>query len=202
MAKNKLPLSFYHQPDVVGLAKKLLGKVLCTRINGQPLTSGLITETEAYRGYDDKASHASGRRRTDRTKTMFKNGGISYVYLCYGIHHLFNVVTNKADKADAVLIRGIKPLEGKETMLQRRNASDITPALTAGPGRLTQALGITTEYDAVDLTGSSIWIEDHGHSLTKEQITAAPRIGVDYAGEHADRLWRFYPTASPWISRK
>jgi DNA-3-methyladenine glycosylase len=201
MSSNKLPLSFYRQSDVIHLSKKLLGKVLCTQIQGA-FTSGLITETEAYRGYDDKASHASGGKRTQRTETMFKKGGISYVYLCYGIHHLFNVVTNTADKADAVLVRAIKPLEGTQTMLQRRNASEITPALTTGPGRLTEALGITTENDALSLTGSTIWVEDRGHNFSNKIITSKPRIGVDYAGEHAQRPWRFFPQESPWVSQK
>ncbi|MCW9707612.1 DNA-3-methyladenine glycosylase [Fodinibius salsisoli] len=201
MASNKLPLSFYQQSNVVQLSKKLIGKVLCTQINGK-LTSGLITETEAYRGYDDKASHASGGKRTQRTETMFKNGGISYVYLCYGIHHLFNVVTNTANKPDAVLIRAIKPLQGKETMLQRRNASANSPSLTAGPGRLSQALGITTANDALPLTGSTLWIEDRGDTFSDDMITAKPRIGVDYAGDHASRPWRFFIHDSAWVSHK
>lgn len=202
MTTNKLPLSFYQQPDVIEISQQLIGKVLCTKIGEQSITSGIITETEAYRGYDDKASHASGGKRTLRTETMYRTGGISYIYLCYGIHHLFNVVTNKADKADAVLIRAIKPLEGNEIMLQRRNASRMEPALTAGPGRLTQALGITTAFDTIDLTASTIWIEDRGHSFSKQEIKATPRIGVDYAGEHARRPWRFLIQDSSWVSQK
>lgn len=202
MGNHKLSLSFYRQPDVVELSQQLIGKVLCTKINGAGVTSGMITETEAYRGYNDKASHASGGKRTQRTETMFQAGGISYVYLCYGIHHLFNIVTNTANKADAVLVRAIKPLEGKEIMLQRRNASKVAPSITAGPGRLTQALGITTAFDAVDLTGSTIWIEDRGCSLSMQDITATSRIGVGYAAEHAHRPWRFFIQESSWISQK
>ena len=199
-ANSKLPLSFYRQPDVVALAQQLIGKVLCTRIDGFPLTSGLITETEAYCGRGDKASHAHDGRRTARTETMYQAGGVGYVYLCYGIHHLFNVVTNEADKADAVLIRAIKPLEGKETMLKRRNFEKLTPALTAGPGRLTQALGITTGFDATDLSGNTIWVTDEGDSFSTNKIVASPRIGVDYAEEDADLPWRFYISDSKWIS--
>lgn len=202
MLNNKLPLSFYQQSDVVALSKKLIGKVLCTRIGGEPVTSGIITETEAYRGYDDKASHAYNGRRTGRTETMFQAGGIGYVYLCYGIHHLFNVVTNQKDKADAVLVRAIKPLDGREVMRQRRNAREVSPSLTAGPGRLSQALNITTDYDGAILTGNTIWIEDRGLSPVESDIVASTRIGVDYAGEDARLPWRHYLRGSRWISSK
>lgn len=201
MTTNKLPLSFYQQSDVVELSRQLLGKVLCTKVGGRRITSGMITETEAYCGDNDKASHASGGKRTQRTETMFKAGGISYVYLCYGIHHLFNVVTNEAGKADAVLIRAVKPLDGKEIMLHRRNASKVIPSLTAGPGRLTQALGITTALDAVDLTASTVWMEDRGYVYSDQDIMTTPRIGVDYAGDHAQRPWRFLIQDSSWISQ-
>lgn len=202
MVNHKLPLPFYQQPDVVELSKKLVGKVLCTRIGEEPVTSGIITETEAYRGYDDKASHARDGRRTARTETMFQAGGIGYIYLCYGIHHLFNVVTNREGKADAVLIRAIEPLDGREVMRQRRDAADMNPSLTAGPGRLTQALDITTDYDGIDLTGNTIWIEDRGRSPADSEIVASTRIGVDYAGEDAQLLWRYYLRGSRWISSK
>lgn len=200
MAHTKLPLSFYRQTDVVALAQQLIGNVLCTRIDEAPLTSGIITETEAYCGHNDKASHAYGGRRTARTETMYQSGGIGYVYLCYGIHHLFNVVTNKADQADAVLIRAIKPVEGKERMLKRRKSEKVTPSLTAGPGRLTQALGITTHLDGIDLSGNTIWISDSEEALAKERIATSPRIGVDYAEEDANLPWRFYISNSKWVS--
>lgn len=201
MASSTLPHSFYRQPNVVTVAKQLVGKVLCTRLDGQ-LTSGIITETEAYCGRGDKACHASDGTRTDRTETMYQAGGIAYIYLCYGIHHLFNVVTNSKDKADAVLIRAVKPLEGQEAMLGRRHKKEVTPTLTAGPGRLTQALGITTDYDATDLSGTTIWIEDRGRNISQDNLVATPRIGVDYAGKDAERPWRFYPGNSKWVSRK
>lgn len=202
MDKHKLPPSFYCQDDVVDLARQLLGKVLCTHLDGKTLTSGIITETEAYCGRRDKACHANGGVRTDRTETMYRSGGVAYIYLCYGIHHLFNIVTNVEDKADAILIRAIKPVDGKEIMLERRNAQKVGPSLTAGPGRLTQALGITTTLDATDLTGDTIWIEDRGNSVSDGAITATKRVGVDYAGEDADLPWRFYPSDSRWVSQK
>lgn len=198
---SKLPLSFYQQDNVVNLAQKLVGKVLCTHFD-DTLTSGVITETEAYCGRGDKACHANNGTRTNRTETMYQAGGIAYVYLCYGIHHLFNVVTNAADKADAILVRAIQPLDGKECMLARRDSTDVRPSLTAGPGRLTQALGISTDYDGTNLTGNQIWIEDRNINLSGDALTATKRVGVDYAGEDAQLPWRFYPAESKWVSQK
>lgn len=202
MAGNKLSKSFYQQDDVVAIAKQLVGKVLCTKIHGETITSGLITETEAYCGRNDKACHANDGTRTERTEIMYHTGGVAYVYLCYGIHHLFNVVTNIQDRADAVLIRAIEPMDGQELMLERRTSQKINPALTAGPGRLTQALGITTDFDATDLTGDTIWIEDREFNFSEKNLVSTTRIGVDYAGEHALRPWRFYPKNNKWVSKK
>jgi DNA-3-methyladenine glycosylase len=199
MTYPKLPLSFYRQDNVLRISKELIGKVLCTHIN-YSFTAGIITETEAYSGTDDRASHAYGGRRTSRTETMYQQGGIAYVYLCYGIHHLFNVVTNKKGKADAVLIRAIKPVDGIQTMLSRRNFDTLKPALTAGPGRLTQALGITTEYDAQSLNKNVIWIENRNNTIKPDHISSGPRIGVDYAEEDAELPWRFFLSESPWVS--
>ncbi len=199
MSYPKIPLSFFRQGDVLRISRELIGKVLCTNIDNS-LAAGIITETEAYSGTDDRASHAYGGRRTNRTETMYQPGGIAYVYLCYGIHHLFNVVTNKKGKADAVLIRAIKPIEGIETMLERRNFDTLKPALTAGPGRLTQALGITTDYDAQSLNKNIIWIENRNKNIQPEQMKSGPRIGVDYAGEDAELPWRFFLSESPWVS--
>ncbi|SMO36437.1 DNA-3-methyladenine glycosylase [Fodinibius sediminis] len=202
MSAQKLSPSFYRRPDVVQISRELIGKVLCTRVDGRPLTSGIITETEAYCGRNDRASHAYNGRRTDRTETMFRTGGIAYVYLCYGIHHLFNVVTNHEGQADAVLIRAIKPLEGESVMQQRRNGRPVAPALTAGPGRLSQALHISKDDDGTDLTGDAIWIEDRGIQMAVSDINAACRIGVDYAGEDARLPWRHYVEGSRWVSTK
>lgn len=201
MPDNKLSSSFYQRSDVVSIARELIGKVLCTCID-DTLTSGVITETEAYCGRGDKACHASMGRRTDRTETMYQAGGIAYVYLCYGIHHLFNIVTNKEDKADAVLVRAVKPLDGKEKMLYRRGFEEVEPGLTAGPGRLSEALGITTDYDKTDLTGDTIWIENRGLSFSGDELVSATRIGVAYAEEDAKLPWRFYPERSKWVSQK
>jgi len=185
-----LPQSFYLREDVVQIGRDLLGKVLCTNFGGQ-VTTATITETEAYAGVDDKASHAFGNRRTKRTEPMFALGGIAYVYLCYGIHHLFNVVTNDAEVPHAVLIRAAMALEGLDAMLYRRSKAEEDDTLLAGPGSLAQALGIHTNHTGTSLTGTRIWIEDRKTKIKASQISAGPRVGVDYAGEDAARPYRF-----------
>lgn len=196
----KLPYSFYQQEDVISLAVQLLGKQLFTLIDGQ-LTGGTIVETEAYNGIIDKASHAYNGRFTPRTATMYEAGGVSYVYLCYGIHHLFNVVTNTKNNPHAVLIRGIEPTEGLSTMLERRNMQNLAPRITAGPGALAKALGIDKNLNAKDLLGHEIWIEDNGIHFKPEQIIASPRVGVDYAEDHALLPWRFYVKGNKYVSK-
>lgn len=196
----KLEKDFYLREDVVQISKELLGKYLFTKIDGK-LSAGIITETEAYAGITDKASHAYNNRRTNRTEIMFAEGGVSYVYLCYGIHHLFNVVTNYKDEPHAVLIRAIKPVEGLKTILERRRleASKINienvlngkKKIAGGPGTVSQALGIHTRHTGLDLTGNIIWIEDRGIPVNTKDIIIGPRIGVDYAGEDAKLPYRF-----------
>lgn len=187
---KKISKEFYSENDVVSVSKSLLGKILCTRIDGYT-TRVIITETEAYAGVTDKASHAYGNRRTKRTEPMFGPAGVAYIYLCYGIHHLFNVVTGKPGIPHAVLIRAGVPLEGVEKMLIRRRKKKVDRTLLAGPGSLAQALGITTKLTGTSLTGSNVWIEDHNLKLKKNQIQAGPRIGVGYAEEDAKRPYRF-----------
>lgn len=196
----KLPYSFYQQEDVISLATQLLGKQLFTLVEGK-LTGGTIVETEAYNGITDKASHAYGGRFTPRTATMYEAGGISYVYLCYGIHHLFNVVTGVTNDPHAVLIRGIEPIVGLDVMLERRKMSKIAPRITAGPGALAKALGIDKNLNAKDLLGEEIWIEDNQIYFNEDQIIASPRVGVDYAGDHALLPWRFYVKGNPYVSK-
>lgn len=186
----KLPPGFYARDDVVQISRDLLGKVLCTQIGGD-VTKAIITETEAYAGINDKASHAYGGRRTRRTEPLYGQGGTAYVYLCYGIHHLFNVVTSKADTPHAVLIRAGRPLEGSDVMQLRRKKGHIDKTLLAGPGSLAQALGITTNLTGTSLLGNRIWIEDNQIPLDAEAVIAGPRIGVKYAAEDANRPYRF-----------
>lgn len=196
---NSLPLSkaFYLRTDVVQIARDLLGKVLVTTFEGH-MTAGIITETEAYRAPDDRACHAYNNRRTARTEVMFQEGGRAYVYLCYGIHHLFNVVTAPAETAHAVLVRAIEPLAGLEIMLDRRGLNTkrgvVPKALTTGPGALAQALGLHTGNTGHNLMekGAAIWIGDAGLRLPEREISIGKRIGVASAGECADWPWRFW----------
>jgi DNA-3-methyladenine glycosylase len=196
----KLPFSFYQNTDVNSLAVQLLGKQLFTLIDGR-LTGGMIVETEAYNGIEDKASHAYGGRLTSRTSTMYQSGGVSYVYLCYGIHHLFNVVTAPEGVPHAVLIRGVEPVAGLDVMLERRNMTALKPNLTAGPGALAKALGIDKGLNAKDLLGEEIWIEDGGISVPGSSVVASPRVGVDYAGDHALLPWRYYVKGNRFVSK-
>lgn len=196
----KLSPEYYQNEDVVSLAKDLLGKVLYTKI-GEEITAGIIVETEAYFGVKDKASHAYGGRRTRRTETMYGEGGVAYVYLCYGMHHLFNVVTSVKDDPHAVLIRGIEPILGLEIIEQRRNMSRLKGAISAGPGSAAKALGIDKTFNAKNLSGEEIWIEDHGIRYAEEDIAATPRVGIAYAKEHALLPWRFFIKGNKYVSK-
>src|SRR6187402_3268790 len=161
----KLPLVFYQSDDVVSISKNLLGKYLFTCIDGE-VTGGYIVETEAYNGIIDRASHAFGNRLTPRTKTMFERGGIAYVYLCYGIHEMFNVVTSVEGQPHAILIRAINPTDGLDIMQFRRNMPVVKPTITSGPGSVGKALGISRTVNAISLQGDKIWIEDRGLTFT------------------------------------
>ena len=196
---SKLSLSFYQDADVVGISKALLGKRLYSCFDGE-LTAGIIVETEAYRGPEDRASHAYGNRRTARTETMFQAGGVAYVYLIYGIHQMFNVVTGPAETPHAVLIRGLEPVEGIDLMLQRRNRSKLDTKLTAGPGSLAKAMGFHKSQSGLSLIGNQIWIEP-APELPEAEIIASPRVGIDYAEEWVDKPWRFWIKNNPWVSK-
>lgn len=197
---KKLPHSFYKRNDVVQVSRELIGKRLCTCINDVK-TSGIIVETEAYNGRTDAACHAYPDVRTKRTETLYGPPGKAYIYLCYGIHHLFNIVTNTEGKADAILIRAIEPDSGIDVMLDRRGIAKLKPQISNGPGKLSQALGITTKLDKTDLSENVIWVEEGKSSIAEEQINASPRIGVDYAGEDAKLPWRFTLKSSKWLSK-
>ncbi len=200
MKIKRLNKTFFTRNDVITISKELLGKVLVTNHNGVK-TSGMITETEAYMGPLDRASHAYNNKRTKRTETMFLTGGIAYVYLCYGMHSLFNVVTNKKDIPHAILIRALKPIDGVDVMLKRRKLSTVSKKLTAGPGILTKALNISMQHNGLSLIGSNIWIEDRGFDYSNPKIDASPRIGIDYAGEDAKLPWRFTIKDNTWLSK-
>lgn len=175
---------------------------MISQINGH-FTAGRIVETEAYRAPEDQASHAANNLRTKRTETMFQIGGTAYIYLIYGLHHLFNVVTGPEDTAHAVLIRGVEPLLGLDQMLERRRLSKVKTQLSAGPGVLSQALGINKSFDRLDLTlpDGPIWITADQYSLKKPDIEVGTRVGVAYAGADAYRPWRFSIKNNPWVSK-
>lgn len=186
----KLPKEYYRHPDVIFLSRDLLGKFLLTNFD-DILTGGMIVETEAYRAPEDRASHAYGCRRTKRNETMYWEGGTCYVFTCYGIHSLFNIVTNEPDIPHAVLIRAILPEIGVDDMLKRRGKAHLDKTVAGGPGALTQALGINTTHNGINLTGTQIWLEDRGIIIDETMIVASPRVNIDYAGEDALLPWRF-----------
>lgn len=196
---QKLQKEFYLRANVLEIARDLLGQILVTKI-GNNITAGIIVETEAYRP-DDRASHAYLRKKTKRNSVMFCEGGIAYVFMNYGIHYLFNVVTNLGEEPDAILIRGLEPVAGIETMMERRNKS--APArITSGPGALSQALGIDLKLNGKSLQGNEVWIEESNPlNSNKIDVISSTRIGIDYAGKHASLPWRFYVRNNPWISK-
>lgn len=196
----KLPKDYYLNPDVVAIAKDLLGKLLITNIDGV-YTSGLIVETEAYAGIHDRASHSFGGKRTKRNEVMYAEGGVSYVYLCYGLHALFNVVTHKEGVPHAVLIRAIEPIEGLEVMMQRRLTKQIGYNLGNGPGNVCKSMGITTAHSNTSLLGNTIWLEDQEVRYAPNNIVASARVGVGYAKEDALLPYRFREKDNPWVGK-
>ena len=204
----KLQKSFYTRSDVVQIARELLGKYLVTNIENK-ITVGKIVETEAYCGAKDKACHAHLNKKTKRTKIMFEEGGVAYVYLVYGMYKLFNIVTNESRKADAVLIRAVEPIEGIETMLERRKMEKMKDKnsnfklkrnLTAGPGIMSIAMGIDLSDYGEDLTQNRIWLEDRGEIIKEDKIIASARVNIDYAEEDKDLPWRFRIKDNKWTS--
>ena len=197
---QKLPQSFYLRNDVVKVAKELLGRVLVTNWNNE-YTSGRIAETEAYAGEIDRASHAS-KGKTARTSVMFGDGGTAYVYLCYGIHEMFNIVTNKSGIPHAILIRAVEPIEGIDIMLQRTGKKKLDETLTRGPGNVGKAFGFHRSQCGLSLQSDELYVADDGYKVDKKLIVASPRIGVAYAGDHALWDYRFYLKGNKYVSGK
>jgi len=193
----RLSAEFYLRNNVTSIARQLIGKVLLTKIDGL-VSGGIIVETEAY-SFKEKGCHAY-RGMTKRNEVMFEDGGVAYVYLCYGVHEMFNVVTNVSGKADAVLIRALEPVIGVETMLERMQ-TETPRRLTSGPGKLTKALGIDRSFNGKKLNGHEIWIEDQNNRIKPREIQSAKRIGIDYAGVDALLPWRFFLKNSGWVSK-
>jgi DNA-3-methyladenine glycosylase len=186
---RKLTRADYADPRTPLLARRLLGKFLCVAAP-DGYAEGLITETEAYHGHRDGACHAFLQRRTQRTEVMFGPGGVSYVYLCYGLHHLFNIITGPVDEPKAVLIRAVAITAGHDLVRQRRPRVAVKD-WASGPGRVCAALAIGLHHDGLDLQGETIWLEDRGLRVPSSEIQKGPRIGVDYAGIWALKPWRF-----------
>ncbi|MCO6498568.1 MAG: DNA-3-methyladenine glycosylase [Chitinophagaceae bacterium] len=196
---HKLPKSFYERTDVLQIAKELLGKIVVTDINNR-YTSGRIVETEAYVGLVDRASHSFGGRRTVKNEHMYSPAGTAYIYICYGIHHMLNVVTNKEGVPDAVLIRAVEPLKGIDIMLERTGKKSLDHTLTRGPGNVGKALGIFKHYSGLYLFDNQIYLMDDGFSIPGEAIGISKRIGVEGAGEDANLPYRFYVKGNPFVS--
>jgi DNA-3-methyladenine glycosylase len=194
----KLPREFYARNNVLTVTRELLGKLLVVPAPDGTRVSGMIVEAEAYRGPQDRASHAYGGRRTTRTETMYGIGGTAYVYFVYGMYYQFNVVTNVADVPHAVLIRALEPVAGMELMQKRRRQPEHN--LTNGPGKLCIAMGIDRKLDRADLLGDRVWMEE-GARVPRSQIGSGPRIGIDYAEEWVAKPWRFWIRDNPFVSR-
>ena len=200
MGDRKLPRDFYTRPNVLTVARELLGRLLVAPATARARVSGIIVETEAYRGPQDRASHAYGGRRTDRTRTMYAMGGTAYVYFVYGMYHQFNVVTNLEDVPHAVLVRALEPVEGIGLMRKRRRGRS-DQSLTNGPGKLCIALGIDRKLDGADLLGDRVWIEEGRGRIPPSAIAVGRRIGIDYAEAWVDKPWRFWIRNNPFVSR-
>lgn len=198
---KKLPLSFYTRKDVITIAKDLIGKILVTNFNGK-VTSGMIVETEAYIAFTDKASHSFGGRRTQRNEHMYADAGTAYVYICYGLHHMMNVVTNKKNIPDAVLIRAVEPIDGIDIMLQRTGKKTPDATLTRGPGNVGKAMGIFKKHSGNHLSGNEIYITYGNTAIENSPIDVSKRIGVEGAGKDALLPYRFYLKGNKYVSGK
>jgi DNA-3-methyladenine glycosylase len=195
-----LPIDFFQRPDVLIIARDLLGKHVFTCINGE-LTGGRIVETEAYRHEGDPSIMLHLQRKAKQAQALYQPGGHAYLYTVYRVHTLFNITVNDAEHPDAVLIRAIEPLEGVERMQRRRGLAKVARNLTAGPGVLSQALGLTPALNGELVTGPQIWFEDAGETIADENVLASSRVGLEYAGEEAVALpWRFRVKDSKWTS--
>ncbi|MGN6803939.1 MAG: DNA-3-methyladenine glycosylase [Ginsengibacter sp.] len=198
---KKVPLSFYERKDVVKIAEELLGKIVVTNFD-RKITSGRIVETEAYVGIIDKASHSFGGKRTARNEHMYSVAGTAYIYICYGMHQMLNIVTNEKEIPDAILIRAIEPLEGTEIMLQRTGKAKLDKTLTRGPGNVGKALGTFKHHSGLFLLDEQIYLLEDGKKFTRQEIGISKRIGVESAGADALLPYRFYVKGNKYVSGK
>lgn len=196
---KKLPIQFYDRTNVVTIARELIGKIFVTKFNGVT-TSARIVETEAYIGLTDRASHSFGGKRTARNEHMYAAAGTAYVYICYGMHHLFNVVTNKKEIPDAVLIRAVEPVSGIDIMLARTGKIKSDNSLTKGPGNAAKAMGISKDNSGINLLRNEVYITDDGFLINNKLIGTSRRIGVESSGEAALLPYRFYVKGNRFVS--
>jgi DNA-3-methyladenine glycosylase len=197
---KKLPISFYNRKDVLDIAKSLLGKILITNFDGQ-ITTGRIVETEAYVAYVDKAAHSYEGKRTARNEHMYAGPGTAYVYICYGMHQMMNIITNEKGIPDAILIRAVEPMGGIDIMLKRTGKKQLDNTLTKGPGNVGKALGIFKHHSGLYLLDEELYLADDGHKLKEEEIGTSARIGVESAGKDALLPYRFYVRGNKYVSR-
>ena len=197
---RKLPRQFYTRSDTLEIAKDLLGKVLVVPTKTGERVSGIIVETEAYLGAEDKAAHSYNNRRTKRTETMFAVGGTVYIFFIYGMYFQFNIVVGEIDTPHAILVRAVEPSENIEMMRERRGKM-ADKNLTSGPGKLCIALDIDRRFNNADLTKNEIWLEE-GEKFSTENIACGKRIGIDYAEEYAEKPWRFWVKDNLFVSKK
>lgn len=197
---KKLPGIFFDRDDVVQIARDLLGKLVITAINGE-LTGGRIVETEAYVGITDKASHSFGGRRTPKNEHMYSAAATSYIYICYGMHQMLNIVTNKKDIPDAILIRAIQPEIGIDIMERRTGKEPGDHTITKGPGNVGKALGLTKINSGISLLNGEIRIyKDDESELRPASIGTSKRIGVESAGADGLLPYRFYIKGNKFVS--
>ncbi|MDO7854466.1 DNA-3-methyladenine glycosylase [Hymenobacter convexus] len=200
MPHSKLPAAFFQRPDVLSIARDLLGKHLYTNLNGV-VTAGRVVETEAYRHEGDNSLTLHLQRKRHQAQGLHVPGGAAYIYTVYNRYALFNIATHDAAHPDAVLIRAIEPTLGIEEMLRRRGLAAPKRGFTAGPGLLSQALGITPALTGLPVTGEVLWFEDHREDVAEVDVVVSARVGLEYAGAEAAGLpWRFRLRDSKWTS--
>ena len=196
---KKLSIAFYQRKDVVEIAKDLLGKIVVTNIGGK-ITSGRIVETEAYVANVDKASHAYNGKRTLRNEAMYAAAGAIYVYICYGMHNMLNIVTNDLNVPDAILIRALEPIKGIEIMLERTGKIMLDNTLTKGPGNVAKAMGISKNITGLMVGEKIINIYKDDFSFLQDEIGTSKRIGIDGAGTDAELPYRFFVKGNKFVS--
>ena len=197
----KISQSFYQRDDTLLIARELLGKYLFTKVEDK-VVGGIIVETEAYLGPEDRGSHSFNNKRTTRNEMMYEAGGVVYMYICYGIHDRLNIVTGTKGSSHAILIRALEPVAGIDTMKMRRGSSVDRIRLCKGPGALGKALGVSKLHNGVSLQGDEVWIEDQGLSISDDDVVSTARVGMNFDGVYKEIPWRYYIKGNKYVSRR